>query len=432
MPVTTYRLKFQDRNIDLRNEGELPLMMNSEFDKFLEARATGIGGAYLRAKDHVRGPVSKSRFARFFLGSALMWLCASHPGMGEEKVAEGWKKQPFDFGAPDLRGDIAVPVDAALQAAAMQPRQTGTAGRSTVVGKIEASATVPAEVTVMSFDLEYPAAPLRVCAFEIQASGLDVVSQSTSDDLSDASLRSVRTHNGAFEQVAFTRCLTRGNRLLAFHFTAKPEGKDEAAIVRTGERIERFATTMFKDMALADGEPTSHWRGMTDISLKLGEKSVPMKVSAAWAVSINDFNGTVPTELHLVRKRDGKNAGLVWLSVLATSDSFDMARDGERLLRTFIAKQSPDFGEAKLLSSDRLPPGEGERHRFLFEIPSKSGTETGELLATLTLNDDRVHTVAWWTPSTSGSAREKFMARLPGLTAYDLAQETMNRLLAAK
>lgn len=405
-------------------------MMNSEFDKSLEARA--IGRAYLRAEDHLPGQMSKSGFARFLIGGALMWLSASCAGMAEENVVEGWRKQPFDFGAPDLRGDIAVPVDAALQTAAMQARKTGTAGRSTVVGKIEASATVPAEVTVMAFDLEYPAAPLRVCAFETQASGLDVVSQSTSDDLSAASLRSVRTHNGAFEQVAFTRCLTRGNRLLAFHFAAKPGGADEASAVRTGKRVESFAATMLTGMAFNDGDPTSHWHGMTDIPLKLGDKTVPMKVSAAWTVAINDFSGMVPAELHLVRKRDGKDAGLVWLSVLAANNSFDMARDGETLLRTFIAKQSPDFGEAKLVSSDHLPPAEGERHRFLFEIPSKSGTETGELRATLTLNDGRVHTVAWWTPSTSGSPREKFMARLPGLTPYDLAQETMKRLLAAK
>ncbi|ANG98764.1 hypothetical protein A8A54_19375 [Brucella pseudogrignonensis] len=383
------------------------------------------------SKDHLVGPISKSRFARLLLGGAMIWLSASCSGLAEEHVDEGWKKQPFDFGAPDLRGDITVPVDATLQMVAMQPRQPGMAGHSTVVGKMAASATVPAEVTVMAFDLEYPAAPSRVCAYEADVVGLDVVSQSTSDDLSAVSLRSVRTRNGAFEEVAFTRCLTRGNRLLVFHFAAKPNVADEAAAVRTGERIENFAATMFKGVAFADGEPISHWRGMTDIPLKLSEKTVPMKASEAWTVAINDFNGAIPAELHLVRKRDGKDAGLVWLSVLA-ANGFDLALDGEKLLRTFIASQSSDFGEAKLLSSDRLPPAEGEGHRFRFEIPSKSGAATGELLATLRLSSGRVHTVAWWSPSAAGSAREKFMAQLPGLTTYDLAQEAMNRLMATK
>lgn len=407
-------------------------MVKFEFVASLQAKEFAADKDCVGSQDHLIGAMLKSRFSRILLGGALIWLSASCSGMAEERIAEGWKKQPFDFGAPDLRGEITVPEDASLQTAAMQPRETGAAGRSTVVGKIEASATVPAEVTVMAFDLEYPAAPLRVCAYETQASGLDVVSQSTSDDLSAASVRSVRTHNGAFELVAFTRCLTRGNRLLAFHFAAKPDGAGEAAAIRTGERIETFAATMFKGMAFADGEPASHWRGMTDIPLKLGDKAVSMKASAAWTVAINDFNGAVPAELLLVRKRDGKDAGLVWLSVVAATDGFDMALDGGKVLRTFIANQSPDFGEAKLLSSERLSPGEGERHRFRFEIPSKSGAETSELLATLTLSGGRVHIVAWWTPSPAGSAREKFMARLPGLTAYDLAQEAMRRRIAAK
>lgn len=381
------------------------------------------------------GKVSRSILARTFLGGALIWLAASCSGFAEEPIAPGWKKQAFDFGAADLRGDIALPNDAALQAAHFQPRQEGTAGRSTVVGKIASSATVPADVTVMAFDLEYPATPLRVCAYEAQAAGLDVVSQSVTDDQSSASLRSVKAKNGKFEQVGFTRCLTRGTKLLAFHFATEPAGAGEDSAVSAGEMIETIAATMFKGLTFADGKPVSHWEGMTDISLKLGEQSAILKTTSAWTVAINDFNGTVPAELHLVRKRDGKDAGLVWLGVSEVSAGFDMARDEQRLLREFLKKQSPDFGEAKLLSNDRLalPGGAGgERNRFRFEIASKSGGEAGDVLATVTRNGGRLHVVAWWSPPISGDERARFMARLPGFTAYDLALEATNRLMAAR
>ncbi|WLR92053.1 hypothetical protein [Shinella zoogloeoides] len=259
------------------------------------------------------GKVSRSILAPSFLGGALIWLTASCSGFAEEPVAPGWKKQAFDFGAADLRGDIALPNDGTLQSDHFQPRQAGTAGRSTVVGKIASSATVPADVTVMAFDLEYPATPLRVCAYEAQTAGLDIVSQSVTDDQSSASLRSVKAKNGKFEQVAFTRCLTRGTKLLAFHFATKPAGTGEDAAVSAGEKIETFAATMFKGLTFADGKPVSHWEGMTDIPLKVGKRSTALKSSPAWTVAINDFNGAVPAELHLVRKRDGKDAGLIWL-----------------------------------------------------------------------------------------------------------------------
>uniref|UniRef100_A0A9E8CU78 Uncharacterized protein n=1 Tax=Bosea sp. NBC_00436 TaxID=2969620 RepID=A0A9E8CU78_9HYPH len=361
----------------------------------------------------------------------MIWLTASCSGFAEEPVAPGWKKQDFDFGAPDLRGDIALPSDAALQSVHYLPRQAGTAGGLKVVGKIASSATVPADITVMAFDLEYPAAPLRVCANEAQMIGLDVVSQSVTDDLSGASLRSVQARDGQFEQVAFTRCLTRGTKLLVFHFTAKPAGTGEDAVVKTGKRIETFAATLFKGMTFTDGKPVSHWEGMADIPLKLGERTATLRRSPAWTVAINDFNGAIPAEMHLVRKRNGKDAGLVWLGAFEASAGFDMDRDGQELLRGFMAKQSPDFGEAKLLSNDRLalPDGaSGEKHRFHFEIASKSGGEAGDVAAMVAHSGDRLYAVAWWSPAIPGDGRGRFMARLPGMTAYDLAQEAMNGL----
>ena len=269
----------------------------------------------------------------------------------------------------------------------------------------------------------------------MQAIGLDVVSQSVSDDLSAASLRSVKRQGGKFEQVAFTRCFTRGTKLLAFHFAAKPAGANEDAIVNTGKSIETFAATMFKGLAFDDRMPVSHWQGMTDIPLKLAEQSANLKISAAWTVAINDFNGAVPAELHLVRKHDGKDAGLVWLGAFETAANFDMARDGEKLLRDFIAKQSPDFGEARLLSNDRLALPEGvvgERSRFRFEIASETGGGASDVLATVTRSGSRLYVVAWWSPPISGDERARFMARLPGFTAYDLALDAMNQLMAAR
>ena len=370
------------------------------------------------------------------LAGALIWLSASCSGFAGEAAMVGWKKQVFDFGAPDLRGVLMLPDDSTMQTAQYQPRQAGTAGQSTIVAKIDASASVPADITIMAFDLEYPASPLRACAYEMQAIGLDPVSQSVTDDMSSATLRSVEVREGKFEQIGFTRCLTRGTKLLAFHFAVKPQSVDEDGAVELGETIETFAEEMFREMSFEDDMPVSHWRGMTDIELKLGEQTTTLKASAAWTVAINDFSGPLPAELHLVRKRDGKDAGLVWLGAFPASESFDISGDGERILRDFIAKQSPDFGEIKLVLDDRLtlPEGiSGEQHRFRFEITSKSGGEAGDVLAMVTRSGDKLYTLAWWSSPISGDiARERFMARLPGLTAYDLVLAAMNRLIVAR
>ncbi|CAM4082816.1 hypothetical protein BOTU111921_10790 [Bordetella tumbae] len=366
------------------------------------------------------------------LGSMLIglmtttWCVAASP-------PTGWQTKTLNFGAPDLRADIALPKGATLQTVNYEPRQPNTAGRSVVVGKVTPSKTVPADVSIVAFDLEYPAAAVRLCAYEVQATGLDVISLSVSDDSASADLRSLKADEGKPVQVGFTRCLTRGTKLLVFHFVTATTGKhDERTAMRTGKSVETFARTMLDDIRFADGKPASHWAEMQDIPLKLGQHAATLNVSPAWQVVINDFNGAVPAEMHMVRKRDGKNAGLVWLAALETPNGFDMTRDGQSLLRDFMAKQSPDFGDAKLLSNDALPLSEGAsgtKHRFRFEIRSKSGGEAGDLLATLTHSGHMLYAVALWSAPVSGNNREKFMARLPGLTAYDLAQDALNRLL---
>jgi len=346
----------------------------------------------------------------------------------------GWETKTLNFGAPDLRADIALPKGATLQTVNYEPRQPNTAGRSVVVGKVAPSKTVPADVSIVAFDLEYPAAAVRLCAYEVQATGLDVISLSVSDDSSSASLRSIKVDDGKPVQVGYTRCLTRGTKMLVFHFVTTASKNDERTAMRTGKGVEAFARTMLDDIRFADGKPASHWAEMQEIPLKLGQHATTLKVSPAWQVAINDFNGAVPAEIHMVRKRDGKDAGLVWLAAFDAPSGFDMTRDGQNLLRDFMAKQSADFGDAKLLSNDALPPSEGAsgtKHRFRFEVRSKSGGEAGDLLATVTHDGRMLYVVALWSAPASGNHREKFMARLPGLTTYDLAQDALNRLMTA-
>ena len=345
-----------------------------------------------------------------------------------------WQKQTFDFGAPDLRGSLMLPSDAIMQTAKYQPRQGDSAGSTTVVAKIDVSARVPANITVMAFDLAYPAAPLRVCAYEVQALGLNLVSQAVEADISSASLRSVQMQGDQFKQITFTHCLTRGSKMIAFHFAATPaEGGGEDDAIKVGEKIETFAKAMLEDMTFDDGKPVSHWLGTTDLPLTQGEQTIALKTSGGWIATINDFNGSVPSVVLLTRRCDGKNAGFIWLGVLTAPEEGSLSSTGEQMLRELIARQSPDFGEIKLVSKDRLTllnHVSGEQYRFRFDIFSKGKEDAGEVLATVTRSDDKFYGVAWWSPPLSaGSARERFMARLPGLTTYDLAQSAMAQLI---
>lgn len=371
---------------------------------------------------------------RYGVVGLAIWLTASCHVWAQQPVPAGWRKQTFDFGSTDLRGEILVPANADFQTVEIQPRQAGTAGNVTVVGKIAPSATVPADVTIMALDLEYPAAALRVCLYEAGLIGLEVFSRSVAEDLSSASVRSMRVKDGRFEQVAYSRCLTRGTKLLVFHFIASPAATDEESAFATGGNIETFARTALDGLTFADGKPVSHWAGMTDVPLKLGSRTVALPVSPAWSIAINDFQGGIPAELSMVRKRDGKDAGLVWLGAFDSPAGFDIARDGETFLRDFIARQSPDFGSAKLLSSDSASPPdgvEGTKNHFHFDIATKTGGEAGEVFATVALSGDRLYTAAWWSPPVSGDGRAAFMARLPGMTAFDLARRAADRMMAA-
>lgn len=218
---------------------------------------------------------------RYGVVGLLIWLTASCHVWAQQPVPAGWRKQTFDFGSTDLRGEILVPANADFQTVEIQPRPAGTAGNVTVVGKIAPSATVPADVTIIALDLEYPAAALRVCLYEVGLIGLEVFSRSVADDLSSASVRSMRVKDGRFEQVAYSRCLTRGTKLLVFHFIASPAGTDEESAFATGGNIETFARTALDGLTFADGKPVSHWAGMADVPLKLGARTVALPVSPA-------------------------------------------------------------------------------------------------------------------------------------------------------
>ncbi|EXL10648.1 hypothetical protein BG36_01820 [Aquamicrobium defluvii] len=68
-----------------------------------------------------------------------------------------------------------------------------------------------------------------------------------------------------------------------------------------------------------------------------------------------------------------------------------MAHDRQKLLRDFIARQSPNFGDENCFRVIALHCGADDRREapFHFEVASKSRGEAGNLVATATHSGNR-------------------------------------------
>lgn len=330
-----------------------------------------------------------------------------------------WQTTEIDLGAPDLRFQISLPRDARVETTPYAPRAEGAAGRASVAAKITMPGPLPVEATVMVFDLEYPAAAARVCTFEVELVGMEILSTPISADQSAASVRSFGRDDAGLESVGFTRCLTRGQKLLVFHFSSAP-AEQATTLAEAGGSLETAAQRALDGITFDDGQPASHWDGMVQLPLRIGQARHTLPVAPDWDIAINDFTGPETAELNLTRHHLGRPAGIVWLGAFPAADGFDIRQDGAAVLEGFIQLQSPDFGTPSLRHHGRVETGPVEMHEFTFDIPIGSAPGAGVFEAVILLDEQRLYAAGWWTPHVEGDARARFMSQLPGQTAYDL------------
>ncbi|NGN45302.1 hypothetical protein G6N74_30075 [Mesorhizobium sp. CGMCC 1.15528] len=377
------------------------------------------------------------RTANALIGAWLALAVITTPAAARqaESTGEGWVKKRFDFGAEDLAFEAAVPADASVKTTTMPPREAGTLGRIMIVGKIyPAKAGTPVEVTIQAFDLMAPAAASRVCAHEAEIAGYTLRARRAEPDLSDAELFAKKSDENRPIGGVFSRCMTRGNKMLVTHFLFDVSGvtdKDELDV--RANQAQDYYKTFISSIVFADGHSPGYRNMMREIPVTIGADKTTLSVPDVWQVPINDFHGHLPAELHLLRKNNsGEDTGLLWLAVQERKEQPDLEKLGPTLIGDYFIQQWPDAERPVLLQGsedpDMLESGVVSRS-FRFSAKNKAGEDIGEILATLIWHDGRLYVLSLWSRWAPAADRNTFFSRLPGLTAYDLISAKLVRTM---
>lgn len=355
-----------------------------------------------------------------------------------QATENGWVRKAFDFGAADINFETLVPSDAKVETTELGSPDPGTIGKIKIVGKIyPADGDDPVEVTIRAFDLAAPASASRVCGYEIESAGYTPRSLKSAPDLSDARIFATKSNGSRPVEGVFSRCLTRGNKMLALHFIADVNSAEnvEAADLLV-EKAQDYANTILSNIIFADGKPAGYGDGMKDVPVTIGTEKLALSVPALWKVAINDFRGPLPAELHLLRQNsEGKSTGAIWLFVQDRKEQPDLEEVGQALIRDYFVQQLPNAKPPVMLTSGEEPEftkaGVPARS-FRFSVTSTSDEDIGDILATLVWHDGHLYTFSLWSAWPPTGDNNIFYSRLPGLTAYDLISAALTRTIVGQ
>lgn len=354
-----------------------------------------------------------------------------------QSIENGWVRKTFDFGSEDINFQTLVPPGATVETVAFGSPDPGTIGKVKIVGKIQpVDGNVPVEVTITAFDLVAPAAASRVCAYEIESAGYILRSTKGAPDLSDMRIFATKSDRARPMEGAFSQCFTRGNKILALHFlfdVSKAENLEAAdALVA---KAQDYANAVLSHIAFTDGKSTGYGAGMMDVPISIGAEKMNLSVPNSWNVAINDFQGPLPAEMHLVRQRDEKSVGAIWLAVKDVKEQPDLEELGRALIREYFVLQSPHVKPPVLISSEDNPAFNSTdvaARNFRFSAENKSGEDAGDILATLIWHEGRLYVVSVWSIWAPTGDRNIFFSRLPGLTAYDLITAKLSEAITGQ
>jgi hypothetical protein len=295
-----------------------------------------------------------------------------------------------------------------------------------IVGKIyPEKAGTPVEVTIQALDLTAPAAASRVCTHEAEIAGYTLRARRAEPDLSDAELFATKSDGNRPICGVFSRCMTRGNKMLVTHFLFDVSGvMDEEEFDVRANQAQDYYKTFISSIVFADGHSPGYRNMMRKIPVTIGADKTTLSVPDVWQVPINDLRGPLPAELHLLRKNNsGEDTGLLWLAVQERKEQLDFEKLGPTLIGDYFVQQSPDAARPVLLQVSEDPDmresGVASRS-FRFSTKNRAGEDVGEVLATLFWHDGRLYVLSLWSRWSPTADRNTFFSRLPGLTAYDL------------
>lgn len=376
------------------------------------------------------------------LAAAMLLASAAGTAFSQTAGATGndaWVERNFDFAAPALNFRGLVPKDAKVETVAMPAMAPQTIGNVKIVGKVMSGKLGPGkgglqvETTIVGYNLQAPGAASRLCAFEAQASGYATRAASVTRDLTEARLLANQRMKGAPQSTSASYCFSRANQALAVHFVAGAEGTETAEVADARARqVEAYARSFIQGMKFSDGASPSLGHDLQTVPLRIGDTQTQLRVLNGWDIPINDFRGSLPAELHLRQRKNGKDVGLVWLSMFDAKQKPDLDRAGVAIVKDYFGKQSADVQAPVLLSSkdDPLLAQRGIAARtFRFSVRNRQGVDAGEIDATVAWRDGRVHVLTLWSAWKSEGGRNSFFSRLPGLTVYDsVYQDVLNKL----
>lgn len=348
-----------------------------------------------------------------------------------DDIAPGWTAHTFDFGIPSLNFRAAVPGQAKVETVPMEPPEAGTLGRVKIIGKIAAQpgAALPIETTIVGYALRSPGAALRICTYEARVAGYAPRITRVAPDQTEAQVYAMKPAQGEPRSALISYCFARGREALAIHFVADlGEARSPEAGQAQLRDVDAHAVAFMRPLRFADGEQANFGGGLQAVPLRLGARTRTIAVPPGWEIPINDFKGSLPAELHMVRRSQGRDVGLIWLWMQPMDDAPDLETAAPRMLQQYFSKQTPDARPLTLVSNapDAELAEQGiDARRLRFTVADKAGESAGDLEARVTWHDGLLVVVSLWSAWADNDSRNDFFSRLPGATTYDLLRQAV-------
>lgn len=312
----------------------------------------------------------------------------------------------------------------------MEPNPPDTIGNVKVIGKITSDRNNPEiETSILGYNLPAPATAWRLCTFEVEALGYVPRISKSSDDLTEVGLLAQKADNGKPKSAAISYCFVREKQAVGVFFIVDvSHAASMDAANNLVHKADRYATALIDSLSWANGRQSSFGREMQEIPLRIGSVEHRIRIPKGWDVPINDFHGPLPAELHMVRRKNGKDVGLVWLFVQNMKEKPDLETAGAALVKDYFVKQTSDARSPVLLSSeeDNALADQGFAARtFRFSVEDKKGRDAGDIEALVAWKHGQLYVLTLWSAWTASADRNTFFSRLPGLSVYDILRQAV-------
>jgi hypothetical protein len=356
---------------------------------------------------------------------------------GEPSAKEGWVEKAFEFSAPDLDFKTLVPDEAKVAFVPMKAREENTIGSIKIIGEVPAidTAEVPVRVTILGYDLRTSGGADRICTRVQTEEGYRQVEEKATRHRSDVMSLAFKYVDGLAADGIISRCLTRGHQALAVNFLfSLAKAKTDEDRSATFEAAENYAMTFTDNMAFENGEDGGYWDSVKEVPLRIGGKTIDLRIPDDWDVPINDFDGRPTAELHIL-KQDGKvTKGGAWLLAADMAAKPDLEKVGSEAIPLFLRLQfqgqQPGALKLEETSAGSGPGGKGALvQHFLFSLTGEDGTTQSSARAMMVWHEGRLYTLIRWSPYVEDGSQNAFFSMLPVLTIYDSFAATVHDLV---